>query len=124
MRANRGDIGHFPRARFVAIGAAGERADRADVDAHAALFAIQMVLAVRDDDRLRAASAHTERLDVHAFVAHAHAAETQNAARRIVINRFGPLLLGLMALLFVEAALVRAIGENHVLQFALAALVA
>ena len=124
MRADRGDVGHFPRARLVAVRAAGERADGTDVDAHAALFAVQMILAVRNDHRLRAASAHAERLDVHALVAHAHAAETQNAARRVVINRFRPLLLGLMALFFVEAALVRAIRENHVLQFALAALVA
>ena len=69
-------------------------------------------------------SAHAERLDVHALIAHAHAAETQNASRRVVINRFRPFLLGLMALFLVEAALVRAVRENHVLQFALAALVA
>ncbi len=124
VRADRGDVGHFPRARLVAVRAAGERADGADVDAHAALFAVQMILAVRNDHRLRAARAHAERFDVHALVAHAHAAETQNASRRVVINRFRPFLLGLVALFFVEAALVRAIRENHVLQFALAALVA
>src|SRR5882724_1433067 len=48
--ANRGDVLHFPRPRFVAIGAAGERADGADVNAHAALFALEMIFAVGDDD--------------------------------------------------------------------------
>ena len=50
--ANGGDVLHFPRARLVAIGAAGKRADRANVDAHAAFFAFEMIAAVGDDDAL------------------------------------------------------------------------
>src|SRR5580692_8562632 len=115
MRADRRDVGHFPRARLVAVCAARKRPNGTNVDAHAAFFAVQMILAVRNDHRLRAASAHAERLDVHALVAYAHAAETQNAPGRVVIDRFRPLLLWLMALFFVEAALVRAISKNHIL---------
>src|SRR5438876_2574451 len=39
-------VGEFPRARLVAVGAAGERAHRADIDAHPALFARELVAAV------------------------------------------------------------------------------
>jgi hypothetical protein len=124
VRANCGDVAHFPRPRLVAVRAARQRAHGANVDAHAALFALEMILAVRNDRRLRAALTDAERLHVHALVANAHAAEAQNAARRVVVHRVRPLLLGLVALLLVEAALVRAVGEDHVLQFALAALVA
>src|SRR5262249_53113140 len=43
VRAGGGDVVHLPRAGLITVGAGGERADRADVDAHAALFAVQMV---------------------------------------------------------------------------------
>ncbi len=45
MGADGGDVLHLPGAGLVAIAAAGERAYRADVDAHAALFAVEMVAA-------------------------------------------------------------------------------
>ncbi len=41
--ANGGNVVHLPGAGFVAIAAAGERAHRADVDAHAALLAVELV---------------------------------------------------------------------------------
>src|SRR5580765_6782701 len=124
MRANGGNVFHFPRPRFVAIGPAGQRANRADVDAHAALFALQMIAGVGDDHAVGAAHADSERFHVHAFVANAHAAETQNAARSIVINDFRPLFFGPVNLFFHEAAGIGAVAETHALQFALAALVA
>ena len=43
MRANRRDVVHLPGPRLVAIAAAGQRAHRADVDAHAALLAVEMI---------------------------------------------------------------------------------
>ncbi len=43
MRADGGDVVHLPGARFVAIAAAGERAHGANIDAHAALLAIELV---------------------------------------------------------------------------------
>src|SRR6266550_867681 len=43
VRANSGHVFHFPGPRFVAIGAASQRADRANVDAHAALFAFEVI---------------------------------------------------------------------------------
>jgi len=58
MRADGGDIFHLPRPSFVAIGAAGERAYRADIDAHAAFFAIEMIAFIGNDDGVRAAHAH------------------------------------------------------------------
>src|ERR1700730_2986707 len=124
MRAYGRDVFHLPGARLVAIRAAGESADGADIDAHTAFFAVEMVLPVRDNYRLRAALAHAERLDVHSLVANANAAETQYAARRIVIDRLGPFLFRLVACFVGEPVVVGAIGENHILQFALATLVA
>ncbi len=41
MRADGGRVSHFPRARFVAIRAAGQRADRTNINAHSAFFAFQ-----------------------------------------------------------------------------------
>src|ERR1019366_8122017 len=97
VRAYGGDVRHLPGPRLVAVRAAGERADRADIDAHAAFFAVEVVFAIRDDHRLRATLADAERLDVPAFIADAHAAETQDASRGVVIDRFGPFPFRLMA---------------------------
>src|SRR5579862_5254781 len=119
MRAYGGRVGHFPRPRFVAIGSAGERADGTDINAHAAFFAFEMVFAIWNDDGIYAALADAERFHAHAFIANTDAAEAQNAARRVVINRLGPFFFRSVIFFFDEAALVRAVTENHVLQFAL-----
>src|SRR5262245_8360672 len=124
MRAGRRDVFHFPRACLVAIRPAGQRADRADVDAHATFFALEVIFAVGDDDAVRTAHTYAERLHVHAFVANAHAAEAENAAWRVVINDLRPLFFWAMDFFFNETAGVRAVAKNHVLQFALAAFVA
>src|SRR6266478_9457953 len=83
MRAHGGDILHLPGARLVAIRAAGKSANRANIDAHAALFAVEVVFPIGDDHRLRAALADAERLHVHSLIANADATETQDAARRV-----------------------------------------
>ena len=87
VRADGGDVIHLPRAGLVAIGAGGERADGADVDAHAALFAVQMVLAVGRDHAGDAAVLHAERPDIHALAADAHAAIAEDAARAVEDRR-------------------------------------
>src|ERR1700686_4667635 len=115
MRTDGGDVLHFPWARFVAIGAAGERADRADVDAHAALFALEMIFAVGNDHAVGAAHAHAERFHVHAFVANADAAEAEYAARGVVIDELGPFLFWAVNFFFDKAAGVGPVTENHVL---------
>ena len=122
--ADGGDVCHFPGSRFVAIGAAGERADRADVDAHAAFFALEMIFAIGNDHAVCTAHADAECFHVHAFVADAYAAETKNASRSVVIDKLRPFFFGAMNFFFDEAAGVGAVAEDHVLQFALAAFVA
>src|SRR4029077_20795320 len=107
VRTRRGHVFHFPGVRLVAIRAAGERADRANVDAHAALFAFEMIFAIGDDHAVRAAHSHAEGLDVHALVADAHAAKAQNAARGVVIDQFRPFLFGEMNFFFDEPAGIR-----------------
>ena len=121
MRANGGDVVHLPGPRLVAIAAAGQRAHRANVDAHAALLAVELVAAVGRDDRADAAVLHAQRPHVHAFAAHAHAAVAEDAARTVIVDGRGPLLLFAMLLGFGVEALARAVLEGHVLQFALAA---
>src|ERR1043166_4218427 len=79
MRADGGHVFHFPGPRFVAIRAAGQRADRANVDAHAALFAFEVIAAVGDNHTIRAAHADAQCLDIHALIANANTAEAQNA---------------------------------------------
>ena len=124
MRADGADVGHLPGPRLIAIDAAGQRADRADVDARAALVAFQVIAHVRSDLGDHAAIDHAQRADAHAFIADAHAAEAENAARRIEKHHRGKLLLRRVDLLFRVAAFARAVAEDHVLQFALAALIA
>src|ERR1700735_5783704 len=117
-------IGHFPGTRLITIGATGQRADRANINAHAAFFAGQVAGLVGDDDGVHAASADAQSLYIHAFIAYAHAAEAHDAARRIVIDQRRPFFFGVMQFFFGETAVVQTVAESHVLQFALAALVA
>jgi hypothetical protein len=121
---------HLPGPRLVAITATGQRADRADIDAHTALFAVELVYVafaggvVGGDNRADASVLHAERPDIHAFAAHANAAITEDAARAIIEDGGRPLLLVAMGLGFGVEAFTRAILECHILQFALAAGVA
>src|SRR5258708_37847027 len=46
VRADGTDMLHFPGSRLVAIRPTGERADGADIDAHAALIALEVVLVI------------------------------------------------------------------------------
>ena len=124
MRANRGNIRHLPRPRFVTIRPARQRAHRTNINAHPAFFAFQVILAIRNNHAVRAAHPHAQRLDVHAFITHAHATETQDASRSIVINKLRPFFLGPVNFLFHKPAGIRAVAEYHVLQLALAAFVA
>ena len=121
VRAGRADMVHLPWPGLVAIRARGECADRADVDAHAAFFAFEVIFLVGRDDGTDAAVLHAKRPDVHAFAADAHAAITQNATRAIEVNHRRPLLLVAVVLDLDEFRFGRAVGESHVLQFALAA---
>src|SRR5208337_5458354 len=124
VSANRAHVIHLPRARLIAIGAGGKRADRADVYAHPALFAVEMILLIRGDDRTDAAVLNAERPNVHAFAADAHAAIAQNAARAVEIYYRRPLLFFAVILRLGELGLGSAVGKRHVLQFAFAAGVA
>src|SRR5690348_15040539 len=124
MGARRGEIGHLPRARLIAISAAGERADGADIDAHAAFFASQFARLVWKDYGLHAARSDAQGFHVHTFIARTDAAEAENAARRVVVNERRPFFLGVVELFLNEARLVEAVTEGHILQFALATFVA
>src|SRR5262245_10178258 len=86
VRAGGGKVLHFPGPRLVAVGAAGERANRADVNAHPAFFTLEMVLAVGNNHAVGTAHADAQSLYIHAFVADPHTAETENAARSVVVD--------------------------------------
>ena len=115
VRANCGNVVHLPRPRLVAIAAAGQSAHRADVDAHAALFAVQMVASVGRNCRMNAAVLHPQRPHVHAFAAHTDAAIAENAPRSIKIDGGRPLLLFAMVFGLGVEALAGAVLEGHVL---------
>src|SRR5437899_7423861 len=93
MRAGGADVLHFPRACLVAIRARGKRAYRTNINAHAALFAIEVVLHVRHDSRTGAAVLNSESPNVHSLTANANAAITQNAPGTIKVHDRRPLLL-------------------------------
>jgi hypothetical protein len=121
MGADGGDVVHLPGAGLVAIGVAGERADRAGVDAHAALFAVEMIAAVGGDGGGCAAVLNAEGPDVHAFAAHADAAVAEDAAGAVEVDGGRPLLLFAVLLGLDVEAFAGAVLEGHVLQLALAA---
>src|SRR5438105_2523908 len=112
---------HLPGTGFVAIGAGGERAHRADINALATFFAFEMVAHVGRDDGGYSAVLHTERPNVHHLAADAHAAVTEDAARAIEVHHRRPLLLVAMLLHLHELRFGGAVSEGHVLQFALTA---
>ena len=124
VRADGADVVHLPRARLVAVSPGGKCADRADVDAHAALFAFEVVAFVGSDDRALAAILDAQRPYVHSLAADANAAIAQNAARAVKEDDRRPLLLVAVALDVDELRLRRSVLERHVLQFALASGVA
>ncbi len=122
--ADGADVLHFPGARLIPISTAGERSDRADVDAHAAFVALEMIADVGRDLGDGATVDDAERADAHAFVADAHAAEAEDATRAIVEDDGRPLFFVDVQLVFGEAAFAGSVAKDHVLQFALAAFVA
>ena len=118
------DVVHLPGPRLVAVSAGGKRADGADVDAHTAFLALQMILLVGHDHARDAAVFNAQGPDIHAFAAHANAAVAENAARPVEVNHRRPLLLFAMLLGLGIQRLARAVFEGHVLQLAFAAGVA
>src|SRR5579863_8791968 len=124
VRADRTDVLHLPRARFVAVRARGECANRTNVDAHAALFALQVIFFIRGDNRADAAILDAKRPHIHAFAANPHAAVAEDAAWPVKKHHRRPLLLVLVILRLHKLRFGGAVGECHVLQFALAARIA
>src|ERR1019366_6213569 len=112
---------HLPGTRLVTISTRGERADRADVNAHAALFALQMILLVGRNNRAGTAVLNPPRPDIHAFAANPNAAIAQDATRTVEVHHRRPLLLVAMVLHVHELRFGRTVFEGHVLQFAFAA---
>src|SRR5450631_842037 len=78
VRADSAHVLHFPGTCFIAISAAGERANRANVDARAALVALQVIAMVRHDLRGRAAIANTKSADAKPFTANPDATVAEN----------------------------------------------
>src|SRR5690348_5883392 len=89
---------HFPWASLIAVCARSERANRAYVDAHAALFALEVVAKIRNNGGTRSAIVNSQSGDVHALIAHTHAAVAENAARTVEVDHRRPLLLVAMVL--------------------------
>src|SRR6266567_3145724 len=124
MRANGADMLHLPRPRLVPIASAGERPHGANVDASSAFIAFEVIVMVGNDLRDDPAIAHAQRAHSHALAAGAHAAVAQDAARGVEEYHWRPLLFVHVQLAFDETAFAGPIAEHHVLQFALAALIA
>src|SRR5579862_5306822 len=114
VRAGLGDVGHFPWSRLIAVGSAGERADGADIDAHAAFFAGERAFFIREDNGMHATGTDAESFHVHAFIADADAAEAEDAARRVVKHEWRPLFFGVVELFFREAAVIEAVAKSHI----------
>ena len=92
MRADGADVVHLPGPRLITVNSAGERAHGANIDAGAALVAFQMIVMIGNDFGDHAAIGDAQRVHAHAFIADAHAAVAQNAARRVEEHHRRPLL--------------------------------
>src|SRR5262249_48949512 len=111
---------HLPGAGFVAVSSRSESADGADIDAHPALFALEVIFPVRNDSGTHATVLDSQSPNIHAFAANTHAAVAQDAAGPIEIHYRRPLLLVAMMFEFDVAGIRSAVGKRHVLQFAFA----
>src|SRR5258708_15744085 len=121
VRADGADVVHLPRAGLVTVRAGSQRTHRADVNAHAAFFAIQVVALVGRDHGAGAPELHAECGDVHGLSANTHATVAKNATWTVKEDDRRPLLLFFVQLAFHVTRLGRAVLEGHVLQFAFAA---
>src|SRR5688572_23790379 len=107
----------------MAVGGVEERARRADLDAVAALRAVEPAL-VRADDRVDAPAPGLDGVLAHPLVADARATLAEDAALRVVGDDGREELFGEGVLLLGEALFQPAPVEDHLLEFALAAAVA
>jgi hypothetical protein len=115
---------HLPGPGFVPISAGGKRTDGTNVDAHAALLALEVILLVRSNNATRTAVLDAERPDIHALAADADTAVAEDAPRAIEKDYWGPLLLLAVLLDLDEFGFMRAVLEGHILELALATRVA
>src|ERR1700680_392032 len=60
VSASRSYVLHLPGTRLVAVRAGSQCAHRAYIDAHATLFALQMIALIRRNDRTHPAVLHTQ----------------------------------------------------------------
>src|ERR1017187_7340665 len=75
VRAHGRRVSHFPRSRFIAIRPARQRANGANINAHSAFFAFQMIFAIWNDRGIYATLTDAKRFHSHAFVANARSEE-------------------------------------------------
>src|SRR5205814_8045786 len=61
---------HFTGTCLVSVCARGQRTHGADVNAHAAFFAFEMIFFVGSDNRAHAAILHAQRSDIDSLAAH------------------------------------------------------
>src|SRR4029077_20970927 len=121
VRARCANVLHLPWPRLVAVRTRGQRAHRANIDAHPAFLALQVIFLVGSDDGTHAAILHAQGPDIHALAADSDAAVAQDATRPVEIHHWRPLLLFLVIFGLHVFGFGSAIGESHILQFAFAA---
>ena len=119
MCARGAHVLHFPGTSLVSVCARGQRTHGADVNAHAAFFAFEMIFSVGSDNRAYAAILHAQRPHIHSLAANSYAAIAKNAARPVEIHHRRPLLLVPVLFRLHVLRFSCSIRECHVLQFAL-----
>src|SRR5436309_2211247 len=104
---------HFPWAGFVAIDAGRQRADGTDVNARAALIALEMITVRRRDLANHAAIDDAERTYSVSLAADANTAVAQDTARGVEEDYWRKLLLIDMMLNLRKPALAGSVPEHH-----------
>src|SRR5438477_10803198 len=85
MRADGANVIHLPGTRLVAVRTRRQGANRADINAHAAFFTLEVIAFIGRDHRSAAAILNAQRPHVHGFAANPNAAIAQDAARPIEV---------------------------------------
>ena len=124
MCADRRGVLHLPWARLISVWAGSECTDRADINAHSAFLALQMLVLVGHNQLRRVSVGDSQCPDIHSFSAYSDAAVAHDAPRPVEVHNGGPLLLIAMILYVHQPRLCRSVSVCGILKFALAACIA
>src|ERR1035438_9953559 len=124
MCADRRGVLHLPWARLISVWAGSKCTDRADINAHSAFLALQMLVLVGHNQLRRVSVGDSQCPDIHSFSADSDAAVAHDAPRSVEVHNRRPLLLIAVIFYVHQPRLCRSVGVCGILKLALTARIA